>query len=292
MDIGISEREQLAVRFYMGDPAAVQSGICRGGGQAYNTINALLHPGSANEEDKIREGRQIVLEDANHLKEYLDIILNVYSAMCKYRDAHLNDTDRVSYRIDRKSSLDRFIADQGIIAGFFSTCRWGFLSQYAHKKAGIVLLQITRSPGVPYLDFSDMFGDLYAKPEEAEVLLPYGAVMSRISPVPLTEEEKQIYTDLHGEPPAGKWEILVEPGRYQAGSTESGMHCWEAAAPETLFWWVTAPEQVQNAIACLRRISEGGKLSEEMQVFYNAWKRKLQAYIMIRSDEIERRVSL
>ena len=282
MDTGISEREQMAVRFYMGDPAAVQSGICRGGGQAYNTINALLHPGSANEEDKIREGRQIVLEDANHLKEYLDIILNVYSAMCKYRDAHLNDTDRVSYRIDRKSSLDRFIADQGIIAGFFSTCRWGFLPQYAHKKAGIVLLEITRSPEVPYLDFSDLFGDLYAKPEEAEVLLPYGAVMSRISPVPLTEEEKQIYTDLHGEPPAGKWEILVEPG----------IRCREAAASETLFWWVTAPEQVQNAIACLRRISEGGKLSEEMQVFYNAWKRKLQAYIMIRSDEIERRVSL
>ena len=282
MDIGISEREQLAVRFYMGDPAAVQSGICRGGGQAYNTINALLHPGSANEEDKVREGRKLILEDADHLKEYLAVILDVYSAMCRYRNAHAGEPDRKSYRIDRKSSLDRFIADQGVIAGFFSSCRWGFLPQYAHKKAGIVLLEIPRSPEVPYLDFSDLFGDLYAKPEEAEVLLPYGAVMSRISPVPLTEEEKQIYTDLHGEPPAGKWEILVEPG----------IRCREAAASETLFWWVTAPEQVQNAIACLQRIREGEKLSEEMQVFYNAWKRKLQAYIMIRSDEIERSVSL
>lgn len=292
MDYGISQREELAVRFYMGDPAAVQSGICRGSGQAYNTINALLHPGSANEEDKIREGRQIILQDADHLKEYLDIILNVYSAMCKYRNGHLEEAHRESYRIDRKSSLERFIADQGVISGFFSTCRWGFLPQYAHKKAGIVLLTVTRSPALPYLDFSDLFGDLYAKPEEAEVLLPYGAVMSRISPVPLTEEEQQIYTDLQGDPPAGKWEIFVEPGRHQARGTEPGEQYDKAAQAEELLSQAAAPEQVKKAITCIQKIREGEKLPEEMQGFYNDWKRKLQAYIMIWSEEIERRVSL
>lgn len=273
----INAREQLAIRFYMGDPEAVNCGVYRGGAQAYNTINALLHPESANEEDKVREGRYIGLEDADHLKEYIDVILNIYSAMCKYRDAHFCEGDKKSFRIDRKSSVDRFIADGGVIAGFFSTCRWGFLPQYAHKKAGIVLLEITRSSALPCLDFSELFGDLYAKPEEAEVLLPYGGVMSRITPVPLTEEEKKIFTDLHGDPPKGKWEIYVEPTRrhYAAGGLQD------------LADWVCAKEQVSDVITCMRLIRETGKLPEGRQTFYDVWKSRLQIYIQTCSELIE-----
>ena len=126
---GITQEEELAVRFYMGDPAAVRSGIWRGGPAAYNTINALLHPGSSNERDKAAEGRHFGIEDKAMLEEYMQLIVCVFSAMVKYRNA-VQDTSGggqlISWRIDRASSLESFAADGGLIAGFFRLKSYGF----------------------------------------------------------------------------------------------------------------------------------------------------------------------
>ena len=108
--------------------------------------------------------------------------------MEKYRRYRLeNDTASVTFRLDRLSSLQRFEADHHRVSGFFSTCKRGFLPEYAHKKADIVMLETERDSSVPFLDFEDIFADCYAKPEEAEILLTFGMYIYQMTPLPLSE---------------------------------------------------------------------------------------------------------
>ena len=213
----LTRAEDEAIRFYMGDPDVVCKGSYRGGPEAYNTINALLHPGCDNEMDKAAEGRTIELFDSAHLQSYLKLIRLITGAMERYRAACLEDPDHLhpAYRIDRASSLRRYEAD-GVIYGFFSACREGFLPQYARKKEQIVLLQVERDDSLPYLDFAKLFGELYAKPEEAEILMPYGSKIRTLEPMSLSEEDKRIYADRSGNPPCGKYRMLLTaPEKYQ-----------------------------------------------------------------------------
>lgn len=268
----ITAEELMSVRFYMGDAQVVESGRFKGGPEAYNTINALLHPGTGNEKDKAMEGREIMLEDADHLKSYLQLILDIYSAMEKYRRAHLTEADekQLTYRIDRAASLIRFEQDKHRIAGFFSTCKRGFLSEYAAAKAKIVLLEVQRDASVPYLDFEELFGDRYAKPEEAEILLPSGMIIENMEPVELSQQEQESFKDMNGNPPVGKWRLHLSMGQMPE------------LAPETLdelYEKVTEPAVIEKVKAAMKLLTEGRSLSLEEEQFYCVWKLRLQYYI-------------
>lgn len=259
-----------AIRFYMGDPKVCEAGLWRGGPEAYNTINALLHPGTGNEEDKAREGRVMEIYDGAHMESYIRLILQVLAGMALYLEQAGDQAPTLSYRIDRASSLNRFREDGGVISGFFSTCRWGFLPAYAHKKAGIVLLEVERERQLPFLDFSTLFGDLYAKPEEAEILLPFGSVIEEMHPVPLTEEEKGLYTDFHGMAPEGKWHLRLGPGIYPE-VPEDHLKALRAG--------LTDESMVRRVSGCLQVLTSGRPLDQESKAFYCAYKEKLMTCI-------------
>lgn len=260
----LTKEEDEAVRFYMGDPEIVQSGCYRGGPEAYNTINALLHPGCGNEMDKAAEGRTIELFDAEHLKSYLRLIRLITGAMARYRDACISDPDHLhpAFRIDRASSLERYM-ESGVIYGFFSACREGFLPQYARKKEQIVMLQVEREDDLPYLDFAKLFGDLYAKPEEAEILMPYGARIAKLEPLPLSEDDRLIYADRSGNPPCGKYRMLLAkaPAR---GTDPAALKALEAAA--------TDDKAVARMALVMQKLSRRQPLTEAETEDYSKWK--------------------
>ena len=80
MSNNITDKEIDAIKFYLGDKTIVEQLVYRGGGKAYNTINALLNLGTRNEEDKAKENKTVEIYDVEHLKSYIDLIIDVFSA--------------------------------------------------------------------------------------------------------------------------------------------------------------------------------------------------------------------
>lgn len=250
------------IRFYMGDPQIVARGDFRGGPKAYNTINALLHLGVQNELDKLREGRVLEIYDRAHLISYLRLIETMDRAMSPEAAEQT-----CTWRVDRLHAVETLRA-RGEIEGFYSTCKRGFLPEYAHTKADVALMEMVRAPGVPCLDFEALFGAGYAKPEEAEILLPFGAVVRHVEELPLSESEKTLYTDLNGEPPRGKFRIHLAPPTDMGGSDADT-------------WWaaVTSEEAVQHARRCLTLLRDTRQLPPADMDFYCTWKKHLQYWL-------------
>ncbi len=263
----ITKKQLTAIRFYMGDPEIVKNGPYLGGPKAYNTINALLHRGTQDEEEKIRDQKPIEIFDADHLKGYLDLIKDIKEAMETYRDNHQNDSlqNRVTYRIDRVSAVER-LKEAPYIYGYFSTCKWGFLEEYAHTKSDIVLLEVHRDADVPYLDFSELFQDFYAKPEEAEVLLIHGALIDRLEEIPLSEEEMTHYCDMNGSPPRGKWRLWVRCAKSRVIEEES---------KQDMYQFIINEQHVTRVRTCMSLLSAKKELSVEDRAFYCEWKEKI-----------------
>lgn len=262
----ILPEELDAIRFYMGDPATVAAGTYRGGPKAYNTINALLYTGIRNELDKIREGKRIEILDPEHLDSYISLILHICSAMKKYVEKGGN-SGLCTYRVDRDSAVAA-MGKKGYIEGFYSTCKWGFLKEYAATKENVVLMEIRREASLPYLDFQGLFKNAYAKPEEAEILLPPWARVKSMDEIPLTQEEKADYLDRNGVPPLRKVRIcLGTPDR----------SAWQEAAADRLN--ITARESVGRVAACLESLNRGELPGEEELEFYCQWKKALHNYI-------------
>ncbi len=252
------------IRFYMGDPEIVRRGDFRGGPKAHNTINALLNHGIRNELDKLREGRTIEIYDRAHLVQYLNVIAAIDRAM---RCTDSPSVQTVAWRVDRLSAV-RMLTEQGKTEGFYSTCKRGFLPDYAHTKADVALLEIVRAPEVPCLDFELLFGADYAKPEEAEILLPFGAVVRQAEELPLTPVEREQFTDLHGQPPKGKYRLYL--GMSQAEAVYE--------SPDALWHEITAEDTVQQVKHCLTLLRNTGALPSVELTFYCGWKDKIRRY--------------
>jgi hypothetical protein len=252
------------IRFYMGDPEIIRRSEFRGGPNAHNTINALLNRGIQNELDKLHEGRTIEIYDRAHLVQYLNIIAAIDRAM---RCTDSPSVQTVTWRVDRYSAV-RTLAEQGETEGFYSTCKRGFLPEYAHTKADVALIEIVRAPEVPCLDFELLFGSDYAKPEEAEILLPFGAVVQKTEDLPLSPAELEQFTDLHGQPPKGKY-------RLHLGATPCETVC---ASPDTLWRKITSEDTVQQVRHCLALLRDTGTLPSEELAYYCSWKDNIRRY--------------
>jgi len=263
------------IRFYMGDPEIVNRGDFCGGPKAYNTINALLHDGIQNEIDKISEGKKIEIYDAKHLKSYMSLIATIYLAMKKYSQINQN-AHLTTHRVDRFSEIPGLM-ERKRIEGFYSTCKWGYLEEYANTKANIVLLEIVREKNVPYLDFECLFAEYYAKPQEAEILLPFDTGVKSIEQVPLTEKEKKIYRDVNGEVPIGKYRIFLEK--------EKCMTALESVDDRKDSCGIFADEVIGHVQNCLKKLSESRVLDEKEFQFYTEWKKNVKQYIVKMIEE-------
>lgn len=253
----LKNKELDCIRFYMGDPS-VQDKFC-GGLKAYNTINALLHSGIQNELDLLNENRKIEIYDIHHLKQYIDIILSIYQSMISYHNNHKN-THLISYKIDRYSSITQMLNNQKI-EGFFSTCKYGYLEEYAHIKKDVVLLEIIRDEDVPYLDFECLFQEKYVKPEEAEILIPFDTKVSMIQEIELSKLEKELNFDMNGNAPIGKYRIYLEQEKKDIQEIDESVLYQEF-------------DRVQTCISNIKN------LKDEDLKFYINWKENLRNYFI------------
>lgn len=257
----ITEQELKAIRFYMGDEEIVNQKIYLGGNQAYNTINALLHQGIQNEIDLIKEGRKLEIINQEHLLSILSLICDIYTAMVKYQKN--NENNLKTYRIDRESTIQAMKKNHQI-EGFFSTCKYGYLEEYAHIKSKVILLEVIRQKDVPYLDFEDLFNGYYAKPQEAEILLPFDTKIESIKKVRITREEKMRYYDLHGNQPVGKYQIKLSKQNYEIDNYSL-----------INMKWLTSEDTINHVQKCLHELTNHLTLQEEDYRFYIDWKEKL-----------------
>ncbi len=270
----ITQKEMDYIQFYMGDPKVVSRGNLKGGPKAYNTINALLHSGIQNEIDKVREGRILELEDAKHIESYIELCIAIYSAMEKYRVKMCQSGVSITYRVDRESMMQE-IKGKTWIEGFYSTCKKGFLEEYAHIKENVALIEIHRDESVPYLDFEDLFEGYYAKPEEAEVLIPFGTAIRKLEDVELSDEEKEKYTDMNGNPPCAKYRLFLTGEKCEALT-----HFGEVSEKKEIrLEKIISDENVKHVQKCLKTLMAMQELEENDLAFYVTWKEKLQNYI-------------
>ena len=284
MSLVITNEELDAIRFYIGDIELAKKNVYRGGDKAYQTINALLNYGYRNEIDKAKEGKIVELYDSDHLKSYLKLIILVFSASLKYRNI-IKDKDKYmsSYRVDRASSLDEFINNNNTIEGFFSTCKYGLLPQYAHTKKDIVLLEVIRDSKTPYIDYQDLLGVNYSKPEEAEILIPFGTCISHAKNVPLTNVEKEKYYDLNGNMPRGKWIIKLTEGNYDL---------LDENIEEEYYNYICNEQVVSKIIKTMKKLTLSKRLNKDEKEFYTEWKKKLIAYINSCSEKLRIKYSI
>ena len=264
----INEKEINAIRFYMGDQEIVDKQIYRGGNKAYNTINALLHDSFNNEIDLFKENRNIEIYDSKHLDSYIHLMLDIYSAMNKYQKEHKKET--ISYKIDRYPTIEKMI-DKKRIEGFFSTCKYGYLEEYAHVKSNVILLEVIKDENCPYLDFEELFKDKYAKKEEAEILIPFDTLIDSIEELELTNEEKNKYYDMNGNCPVGKFRIKLSKNNY------------DVMTYQRVNYNLLIHEDTINYLQlCLNQLKNNQSLSNEDMEFYNEFKEKLKHYIRCR----------
>lgn len=254
-----SKFELDCIRFYMGDQD-VQNQF-RGGTRAYNTINALLHLGIQNELDLVKENRVVHLMDINHLKEYIQIILSIYKSMVAYLKEYENN-HLITYKIDRYSTILQMKKSHKI-EGFFSTCKYGYLEEYAHIKNDVVLIEIIRDKKIPYLDFECLFKEKYAKPQEAEILIPFYTRIASIEEVELSNEEKEKYYDMNKKAPVGKYRIYLEKDDTVYPSID-----------ESLLY-----KEFDYINQCISNLMNHKNLNEEDFNFYCNWKKNLASYI-------------
>lgn len=256
------------IRFYMGDPEIAGNNGFRGGVQAYNTINALLHEGIQNELDKMKDGKPIEILDAQHLETYVSVIASIYLTMEKQSPKY-RGTELRTYRVDRFSEIAA-MQERKRIEGFCSTCKCGYLKAYASTKTDIVLMEIEREYTMPYLDFEDVFGKGYIKSGESEVLLPFDAKVKKIEERPMMSIEKQCLLDANQQPPKGKFRIFLEAGTLDIGEITGG---------ENRIYEGDVLEHVQD---CLRKMSAAGRLEAEDLQFYTDWKKQVKNHIIER----------
>ena len=258
----LKNKELDCIRFYMGDPN-VQDKF-RGGLKAYNTINALLHKGIQNELDLISENRVIEIYDQNHLKQYLDLIISIYQSMIHYVKEYENK-HFITYKIDRYSTILQ-MKESNRIEGFFSTCKYGYLEEYAHIKKDVVLLEIIRDQNIPYLDFECLFKDKYAKKDEAEILIPFNTKISLIEEIELSDDEKNKYLDMNGRVPIGKYRIHL---------INEDINTQRIEESEIL-------KDVELVQSCISNLLKYNELNQEDLGFYTKWKDNLRNYLLFK----------
>ncbi|MBO7396042.1 MAG: hypothetical protein J6U16_08010 [Ruminococcus sp.] len=194
----LNEREKTALRYYIGDVSG--SGEFWSDPKAYIALNSLFFAGTAAERARAAEGKRLnpaILADTERLTE---LFAELFSAFGKC----LSETELHTFRVERWSDYALCKA-AGTTLSFTSTSTAGFLSEYRDRQ-GIALMRFTLPQGTPCIDVASAL-DFYAKPEEAEVLLPPFLALD-ITERHVSDSERSIL-DSAGESPRCSCEVTA-----------------------------------------------------------------------------------
>lgn len=187
-----TEQEIRAVKYYIGDCAEFEQDNFWSDTKAYNVINSLFYSGIATEQARVNEGKFLnpaIVSDLERLEKLLD---NLLSACKKSKTTEQIQT----YRVERFSDYLAMKHARKTIS-FTSTSKNYFLKAY-QDRVGIALMRFIIPVGTPCIDMQKFFEN-YAKPEEAEILLPPNLNL-QIAEIPVSESELQIL-DANDKPP-------------------------------------------------------------------------------------------
>lgn len=243
----MTEKEKNALRFYIGDVSG--SDGFYGDPKAYVTLNSLFFPGISAEKDRAAEGKRLNPEIAADVPRLLDFFAGLFSAFGKCTAGAA-----VTHRVERFSDYC-YMAASGATISLTSTSKAGFLGSY-RDRIGISLMDFFLAEGSPAIDAGRELG-FYAKPEEAEILLP---PFMRLDIKELTMTEKELYlTDSQGKPPG-----IYCKAKYTGEMAE---YSEESCSPL---------EDSSTAVDVLKKLSSGCVPEEDETREYSAWKVRLK----------------
>ncbi|MBE6875828.1 MAG: hypothetical protein E7496_03755 [Ruminococcus sp.] len=239
--------EIRAVRYYIGDIRNLPGDGFWNDPKAYCLLNALFFPGITAESSRIAEGKILnteLLADIPRLTALLNNLFSVFrksSAERNYR----------TFRVERFCDYE-LMQKAGKTISFTSTSCAGFLEAY-QDRSGIALLKFEIPAHTPCIVMQDFFQS-YAKPEEAELLLP-PYLKLHFERLSFSAQEQQIL-DADGKPPLCSCKVRVQPSFVPADISCSAV-----------------PESGNLAgIRVIQALQHHQKPDEQDIAFYTLWK--------------------
>lgn len=186
----LNNQEKRWLKYYIGDVSGSDGFWSEP--KAYLVLNSLFYDGIGTEKSRTAEGKFLnpaILDDVDRLLDFYD---NMFSAFGKCH----TDRDIITYRVERYNDFLP-IWDTNHTVSFTSTSADGFLDRYRDRKE-ITLIKFFIPESISCINVAEVL-DFYAKPDEAEILLPPFMYLDLIQTVP-TEKEMKI-TDSEGKSP-------------------------------------------------------------------------------------------
>lgn len=186
----LTESEKKALRFYIGDVSDSESFY--GDPKAYVVINSLFFPDISTETARASEGKYLnpeIIADIPRLLNFFDSLFSVF------KKSQLTE-DMTTYRVERMADY-KLCRERLQTVSLTSTSTAGFLREY-QDRIGIALMRFNIPKGSHCIDVAKTLS-YYAKPEEAEILLPPFMNIT-IKENCLTDSEMLIL-DSDGKPP-------------------------------------------------------------------------------------------
>ncbi len=186
----LNKAEEKSLRFYIGDVSG--NDPFYGDPKAYVTINSLFFPNIFSESARAAEGKLLNPAVISDIPRLLSFFEGLFSAFGK---AQLHKEYNV-FRVERAADFE-LCRRLGETISMTSTSTAGFLDSYRDRR-GIALMRFSLPEGSHCINAAETL-DFYAKPEEAEILLPPFTELE-ITEVPMSDKEKEI-TDSDGISP-------------------------------------------------------------------------------------------
>lgn len=182
--------QEKALRCYIGDVSSDDPFFTDD--KAYVTLNSLFFPEICSESARASEGKYPnagIISDIPRLIGFFEALFSAFGRACVREAAK-------TFRVERSSDFE-LCRQFGKTVSMTSSSLAGFLDYYRDRR-GITLMKFLIPQGAHCINVSEMLG-FYAKPEEAEILIP-PFMKLEISESILSDKEKNI-TDRDGNPP-------------------------------------------------------------------------------------------
>lgn len=161
--VNLTDAEKNALRFYIGDVQG--NDPFYSDPKAYVVINSLFFPDISTEKARADEGKYLnpeIIADVPRLLSFFESLFSVF------RKSQLSE-DMTTYRVERMSDYC-LCRERSQTVSMTSTSTAGFLREYQDRR-GIALMRFNIPKNSHCIDVAETLS-FYAKPQEAEILLP------------------------------------------------------------------------------------------------------------------------
>lgn len=243
----LTQEEIQAVKFYIGDCTGYEQHPFWGESRAYLVLNSLFFDGIRTEQARVAEGKFLnpeIVADPERLENLLRTLLSAFRKSW-------NTENFTTYRVERFSDYQAMKCASRTIS-FTSTSLNYFLKAY-QDRTGIALMRFEIPAHTPCIHMQEFLQD-YAKPEEAEILLP-PFLNLHFEEIPVSDDEKKIL-DSEKNPPVCSCVVTVQELKLPDNPKNPGIK-------------VKDLKKIYSALNCQNEISQ-----EEIK-FYTEWKKSL-----------------